>query len=105
MSLFGFKIVRERRVVGERPSGMTQGEVIGCFSSGPQAPLWRGINALIDQLCKERVEDSCDPELPDAQTKYALGGVAFGSDLKNRALEYFRMAAEEDKDQESDESG
>lgn len=103
MRLFGLEITRARDVVGARPAGMTEAEVVGCFSVGPNAPLWRGINVLIDQICRERVEDSCNPELSDSETKYALGGVAFGSELKNRALDYFRMAAEEQEDSDAEE--
>ena len=88
------KFWKRKKIVGPRPHGMTEAEVVGCFRQGVDAPLWRGVNALIDDLARERVEDACDRELPDNQTKFALGGVEFGAELKRRAMEFFQRAAQ-----------
>jgi hypothetical protein len=93
------KFFRRKKVVGERPHGMREREVVACFSVGPNAPLWKGMNALIDDLASDQVQAACNETLPDKETHFALGGVAFAAELKARAMEYFQRAAVEEMDE------
>lgn len=89
---------KRKRLVGQRTVAMKEAEIIQCFRTGPETPLWKGVNALIDELAQENMGDACDGKLPDSETKFALGGVDFAVRFKERAIEYFQRSSDEKED-------
>lgn len=69
------------------------------FDGATTQRLWRGVDMLIDQLVLESLQAAMDPLQSHSETKFHLGGAAFGANLKARMLEQAKIAADHNEEE------